>query len=141
MRDNGIVISTYEDLAKVEVNCLEGCQNCSARSLCTGKDQRNSILSAKNPIKASPGDSVMIEIPEARYNKALIKLFGTLLITSFLGMILGYFSSTFLSLDVSTSSLVGLLLGLVLGLFWIFRTFRKKYLGDLYPVIIDIIQR
>ena len=141
MTDNGFVISTKEDFAQVEVQCFIACQNCSSRSLCAGQSQSKGLLSVKNPLRACPGDEVMIEIPDTKYNKALIFLFGSLLLAALSGMIAGYFSSSFLPLSPSGSSLLGLLIGLALGGAGISHSFHKKNKEYLYPVIIEIIQK
>lgn len=142
MKDNGIVVSTKEDMAKVEVDCfVESCQNCRARSLCIGQNQSRGLIVVKNSLHATPGDKVEIEILETRYNKVLILLFGSLLTAALLGLAAGYFSSSLLPLSSSQSSLLGLLLGIILAGWGLFRFFRKKNDQDLYPVVIDIIKK
>lgn len=141
MRDSGLVISIKEGIAQVEVNCLESCQGCSAKSLCIGHAQSKGLLSAKNPIKASPGDEVVIDIPETKYAKALIVLFGSLLLASLAGMTVGYFSSNIIPLSSSASTLFGLFLGLTLAGGWLYRYFRKRDQDNLYPVIINITKK
>ena len=64
MTDNGLVIATRKNIAEVEVNCLDGCHDCTARSLCIGNKQNKGRLSVKNPLDAMPGDMVKIQIPE-----------------------------------------------------------------------------
>lgn len=142
MKDNGIVFSTKEDIAQVEVNCLlESCQDCSARTFCTGKAPSRRLLAVKNPLRAMPGDEVEIEVPDRDYHKVLILLFGSLLIAALLGMGAGYFFSSFLPLSPSQSSFLGLLLALSIAGWGLFRFFRKKNKEGLYPIIIDIIKK
>lgn len=142
MKDNGIVISTKEEFAQVEVNCfVESCQNCRASSLCVGQSKSKGQISVKNPLMAHPGDEVKIEIPETKYNRILILLFGILLLSALLGMAAGYLFSSLLPLSSATSSLLGFLLGIILAGFWLFRFFRKKNKGNLYPVITDIVKK
>ena len=93
MKDNGLVVSINKDLAHVEVKCLEACRDCSARSLCVGQKQAKGLLAVKNPLNAGPGDKVQIEVPDTNYSKALILLFGTLLIVALIGMAAGYLLS------------------------------------------------
>lgn len=142
MRDKGLVVSTKEDIAQVEVECfIESCQKCSARSLCVGQNQSKGLLTAKNPLKACPGDEVEIEIPYTKYSKALILLFGSLLVASLFGMGIGSLLSPFLPLSSSTTSLLGLLAALIIAGFILYHYFRKKNKDPLYPVIIDIIKK
>jgi positive regulator of sigma E activity len=138
MRDKGIVVSTDEDLARVEVDCLSACDACAATSLCLKKDQEKGLLSVKNPLRASPGDAVTIDVPDSAYSKALIWLFSILLGGCLLGMAMGYVVSIQLSLGPSESSLIGLLLGVVMSGVWVSRRFRKTQSIHLYPVITEI---
>lgn len=138
MKDNGVVISLEKDLAKVAVDCLSVCNDCSSRSLCSGKEDSKGILSAKNPLRACPGDEVSIEVPETSYNRALIVIFGTLLIASLVGMAGGSLLSQILSLSQSKAGIIGLFLGLILGGTMLALYFPKKNKEQLYPVITDI---
>lgn len=137
-----MVVSTEEDMAQVEVQCLiDSCHKCSARSLCFGQDQSKGLLAVRNPLKACSGDEVEIEIPDKSYNKALILLFGSLLLASLLGLGAGFLLSPFLPLSSSGSSLLALLLALVTAGIIISRHFRKRNKNYFYPVIIDIIKK
>lgn len=142
MKDKGLVISTEDDLARVEVQCLiESCGSCSVKSLCTGQDKAKGFLAVKNPLKACAGDSVEIEIPATKYNQVLILLFGSLLIAALLGMGAGYLLSSYLPLSSSAASLLGLLLAVISTGGILFRHFRRKFKDQLYPVIINILKK
>jgi positive regulator of sigma E activity len=141
MTDKGLVISTEKGLAEVEVACFEGCHDCAARRLCIGNKQNKGRLSVKNPIRALPGDEVKIQIPEDRYNRALILLFGGLLIAIFLAIGIGYLSVLIFSLSSFFASLTGLACGLTAGGLVLSRIFSQKNKAQLYPVIIDIIKK
>ena len=138
MKDKGIVISTDEDFARVEVDGLIACNTCAARSLCIKKDQDTGLLSVRNALRASPGDVVTIEVPDTTYSKTLIWLFSILLGGCLIGMALGYLASTLIPLNPSESSLIGLLLGVIVAGFWLSRRFRKTNSTNLYPVITEI---
>ncbi len=141
MKDKGRVVSTKNDLAQIEVVCLtDSCQECSARNICAGNNQSKGLLSVKNPLNASSGDEVEIEIPDTKYNIALILLFGSLLIASLLGMGIGYVLSPLLPLSSQETSFFGLLLFLIIAGIILWRHFQKKNKASLYPVIIDIIK-
>ncbi len=142
MKDKGLVVSTKNNFAQVEVQCLiESCASCSARSLCTGRDKSKGLLEVQNPLNACTGDKVEIEIPETKYNQALILLFGTLLAAALLGMGAGYFLSPIVPMSSSAASLLGLILAVLgTGLF-LFRYFRKKNKIHMYPVIINILNK
>ncbi len=142
MRDKGIVVTTDEDVAQVEVQCfIESCQNCSAQSLCIGQNQSKGLLTARNTLHACPGDEVEIEIPDTKYSRALILLFGSLLVASLLGIGLGSLLSPLLPFSSSVSSLLGLLGALVIAGIVLFRYFQAKNKASLYPVIVTIMKK
>lgn len=142
MKDKGSVVTTKEDLAQVEVQCLiESCQNCTAQSLCVGQNQAKGLLMVKNPLNARAGDEVEIEIPETKYSRALILLFGSLLAASLFGAGGGYVLSSLLSLSPSGISLLGFLLALALAGACLSRYFCKRNKAHLYPEIINIIRK
>lgn len=142
MKDRGLVVKTNKDFAQVEVECLfESCARCSAKIFCSRADQSKGMLKVKNPLKASPGDRVEIEISEKNYNKALIFVFSSLLIASLLGMAIGYTFSTFLPISSQEASIIGLILILLLTTAWLIRHFNTTNKDFLYPIIIDIIKK
>lgn len=142
MKDKGLVVSTQDDFARVEVQCfIESCHDCSARSLCVGQDKKKGMLVATNPLNAQAGDEVEVDIPETKYNQALILLFGVLLACAVLGMAAGYFLSLFVSLSSSVASFSGLLLALLIAGGWLFHHFHKDRRLRLYPKITGILKR
>lgn len=142
MSDKGLVISTKNDLAQVEVQCLvENCQSCSALNLCSRQKKSKGLLSVKNPLRANVGDEVEIEIPESKYSRALIFLFSSLLLASLSGLGIGYILSYFFPLDLTLLSLIGLFVTLLITGIILSHYFRKKKNLHLYPVIIDIIKK
>lgn len=142
MKDKGLVASTQDDLAQVEVQCfIESCHDCSARSLCLGPDKKKGLIVARNPLEAQTGDEVEVDIPESKFNQALILLFGTLLAAAILGMGAGYVLSLFLSFSPSVASFSGLLLGVFISGVCLFRYFHKSHRLRLYPKITRILKR
>lgn len=142
MRDKGLVVNTKEDMAQVEVQCFsELCQKCSAQSLCIGQNQSKGLLMVRNPLRAYPGDEVEVEIPDTKYSRSLILLFGSLLVASLVGFGLGSLLSPVLPLSSSVASLLGLLSALIIAGIFLSRYFRAKNKESLYPVIIGIIKK
>ena len=141
MKDNGIVISVQGDLAQIKVDCSDACADCSASSLCKGPNFSEGHVDAKNPRNAHPGDEVLIEIPETNYNRALIILFGTLLLGSVGGAIAGIMLAPSLSLHPSQAGVIGFVLGLGATIPGLARYFRKVNHSTLYPVILDITKK
>ncbi|MFQ5721928.1 MAG: SoxR reducing system RseC family protein [Candidatus Aminicenantales bacterium] len=142
MKDNGLVLKTIEDLAVVKVECLvEACGHCAAKSLCTGSSASSGQLTAKNPLKALPGDRVELEIPESRYNKALILIFSSLLAAGLIGLAVGYLLSFWLPISSQKASLFAFLAFIILASFSLYRYFRQRNKSFFYPVITDIIKK
>ncbi len=135
------MIAIQGDLAQVRVDCSRACQECSASSLCKGSAEKEGMISARNPLAAAPGDQVLIEVPESRYNRALIGLFGSLLTGALVGTGAGYGLSGLLSLDPSLSASLGFFMGLGLAIPGLILYFRKINQRFLFPSIIDIIHK
>jgi len=125
-------------MAQVQVACLSACDECSAHSLCIGPTRKKGVLAVKNPLRAEPGDDVVIEIPEGRYNRALILIFGGLLAAALAGTGLGWLVATGAGLPSSLTLPLGFFLGLASAAAGQFRYFRKANEAQLYPRIIDI---
>ena len=138
MKDKGIVISADSDFARVEVDCLSACNACAASILCTKNDQSTGLLSVRNTLRANPGDTVTIDVPDTTYSKALIVLFSILLGGCLAGLILGYLAASIWKFGLAESSLFGLILGMLAAGFWLTRRFRKIDNTKLYPVITAI---
>lgn len=142
MKDSGVVLKTKEDLAVVKVECLvEACSHCQAQSLCTGSSAPSGQLTVKNPLKARPGDKVELEIPEAKYNKALILIFASLIAAGLLGLATGYLLSFWLPLPYQKASLFTFLIFIILASLALYRYFRQRNKTFFYPVITDIINK
>jgi positive regulator of sigma E activity len=138
VKDKGIVIFTQGRLAHVRVACAQACLECSASRLCKGAAPEEGILSVRNPVHAHPGDEVLIEVPESRYNRVLIGMFASLLVASLIGALVGYGLAGPLALDDTLSASLGFFLGLGLVVPGIILYFRKNNERRLYPSIIDI---
>ena len=141
MIDNGLVISVQGDLAQIKVDCSDACSDCSASSLCKGPNQSDGHLAVKNTLQAAPGDEVVIEIPETNYNRALILMFGTLLVASVGGALIGILLAPSLSLESSQAGFLGFILGLGMAIPGLVGYFRRANLKNLYPVILDITKK
>jgi positive regulator of sigma E activity len=138
MKDKGIVVSADRDLARVKVECLAVCHDCSARLLCGGEKNKDGILAAKNPVRARPGDSVSIDVPESRYNRTLLVMFSSFIIGALSGMGLGYALSRIFLLPTMEFSSLGLVSGLVLTGAALIPFFKKENKKNLYPTIVRI---
>jgi positive regulator of sigma E activity len=139
MTDKGIVVSTEKHFARVEVSCLATCQGCTASSLCFGQKNAKGLLSVRNALHAKTGDRVLISIPESRYSKALILLFGVLLAATLAGMGMGTLVSPLLPMSKSGSSILGVFLGITLAGIFLSLRFKKINNTFLYPEITEIL--
>jgi positive regulator of sigma E activity len=138
MKDKGIVLSTRDELAEVEVSCLDGCQDCSARSLCGSDKDKKGSLKALNPVGAHSGDIVSLDIPDSVYSRQLIRLFGGLLAGAVSGAFLGYILSPYIPISSDIAALFGLFSGGAAAGWMLFHHLRRdsRYI---YPVITGII--
>jgi sigma-E factor negative regulatory protein RseC len=60
------VVSTSPGQAKVAIVRSEACGNCPAKSMCSTASGNINVLEVSNPVKAKPGEKVVIELqPEA----------------------------------------------------------------------------
>ena len=141
MRDRGTVVLAQGPLAQVRVECAQVCEDCSASRLCKGSSREEGILSVRNKLNAHPGDEVVIDVPEGRYNRVLIIMFSGLLAASLLGTLGGYGLSGPLSLDAALSGPIGFFVGLALAVPGLILYLRKHNEHHLFPSIIDIIQK
>lgn len=80
----GIVIEVNGSMAKVKASRHGDCKNCGA---CPGDGA--TVLEAKNPVGAKPGQHVIFEIKEANMLKAAFVVYIVPLIAIFLGALFG----------------------------------------------------
>ncbi|MBN2408346.1 MAG: SoxR reducing system RseC family protein [Candidatus Aminicenantes bacterium] len=141
MKDSGTVIRTQDGLAWVKVSPQVACCECSARALCSAKKDEQGKLAVRNTVGARPGDEVEIEVPESDYSRALIAIFGSLLVGSLAGLALGYLISPLRNLAPGENGFIGLIVGLGLGALIVHRRFRAGRLDSGWPVIIAILKK
>ena len=136
-----MVVSTGTDFARVRVDCLSGCKDCTAHSLCIGEKNKSGILSVRNSVGAHQGDRVTISVPEEDYSRSLSIIFGSLLLAVLAGGGAGYALGPQLSLAPSVSGALGLLNAVLITGWGLSRYFRGANHTRLYPVITEIIQK
>jgi len=141
MKDKGTVLAVKNTRAQVKVSCFVVCHECSARIFCAGKSQNEGILSVINPLNASPGDTVMIDIPVSRYTRSLSLLFGGMLAASLLGLFSGYAVSWLFRAAKTLPSVIGLVLGMIIGAVFLFQYFKKENKYHLNPIISNILTK
>lgn len=80
----GIVIAIEGDIAKVKASRHSDCESCGA---CPG--DKAAVLDVYNPLGATIGQKVNIEIPEAKMLKAAFVVYMLPIITTFAGFFFG----------------------------------------------------
>ncbi|HIE27774.1 TPA: hypothetical protein EYP66_10845 [Candidatus Poribacteria bacterium] len=83
MTERGLVIDTYQQIARVVVEKSADCGSCNACSI--GRD-KTMIAEVENPINAQRGDSVLVEVSGKQAMKAGILVFILPLAALFFGV-------------------------------------------------------
>ncbi|MDH4271010.1 MAG: SoxR reducing system RseC family protein [Candidatus Aminicenantes bacterium] len=141
MKDNATVIRVQDGLAWVKVTPKVACCECSARALCSAKQDEEGKLAVRNPVDARPGDEVEIDVPETDYSRALSAIFGFLLIASLAGLAFGYIFAPVRSLAPGINGLIGLMAGLGLGGLAVRHRYRSGKHNAGWPVIIAVLKK
>jgi positive regulator of sigma E activity len=141
MKDNATVIRVQDGLAWVKVTPKVACCECSARALCSAKQDEEGKLTVRNPVDALPGDEVEIDVPETDYSRTLSAIFGWLLSASLAGLAVGYLLSPVRSLAPGINGLIGLMGGLGLGGLAVRHRYGSRKPDAGWPVIIAVIKK
>jgi positive regulator of sigma E activity len=141
MRDNATVIRVQDGLTWVKVSPQVVCCECSARALCSAKQDEEGKLAVRNPVDARPGDEVEIDVPETDYSRALSGIFGFLLIASLAGLALGYILVPIRSLTPGINGAIGLAFGLGIGGLAVRRRYRSGKGDTGWPVITAVLKK
>ncbi|MEY7999477.1 SoxR reducing system RseC family protein [Clostridium sp. Mt-5] len=80
----GVVIEIGQDFAKIRASKHGDCKSCG---LCAGENA--TIVDAKNPVGAKPGQHVIFEVKERNMLKAAFIVYILPLIAIFIGALLG----------------------------------------------------
>ncbi|MBI4377807.1 MAG: SoxR reducing system RseC family protein [Nitrospinae bacterium] len=62
MEEEGIVIDTSGEFAKVEAKRSSGCEGCTSKDICKPGGNSSMIIEVLNPVHAQAGDRVQFEI-------------------------------------------------------------------------------
>ena len=132
--EEGIVIETNGNLAKVQASRHGDCKNCGA---CPG-DQAM-VVEVINDIGARKGQFVAFEVKEENLLKSSLVLFVLPLAAAAAGAALGNLLSAGLGLSGSIPAIIGVLLLFGLSLVYVRHYDRKANAKKDYPVIKKII--
>jgi sigma-E factor negative regulatory protein RseC len=89
IEEEGIVVETEGDLAKVAVLKKSACEACAAAGVCHPGGADDSYLEASNPLGARKGEKVKVVVAPQMYLKASIILYGVPMAALIAGAILG----------------------------------------------------
>ncbi|OOM72519.1 SoxR reducing system RseC family protein [Clostridium sp. BL-8] len=109
--EQGLVIETSNDMAKVRVGRHNDCKNCGA---CPGND--SIIISADNKIGAKPGQRVSFEVKETNVLSAAFIVFVLPLIALFIGVMVGGFLGQYIGANIRMLQIIGGIIALILAI-------------------------
>ncbi len=75
MKEEGIVIDTYGEYAKVEARRSPSCEGCMSRDTCKPYDNASMVIEVVNTINARAGDRVCFEIEAAALLKSTFVIY------------------------------------------------------------------
>ena len=75
IEEEGIVMETHDDIAKVAVLAKSACEKCASAEVCHPKGEE-SYMEASNPLGAKKGQKVKVVLAPQMYLKASIILYG-----------------------------------------------------------------
>lgn len=133
IEEAAVVVAVRGDLAQVESRRLAPCGGCSANGACgtslLGRyfGRKRPLLTVHNPIGASPGDSVVVGVPES----ALLEASFAAYLVPLLAMIGGGIGGGFLAGSIAPAyaqglSVLGGVGGFAAGLWWLARFSRAR---------------
>lgn len=76
MHEEGTVVESHGDRARIQVERGSACKHCSAKALCRPFGETSSLLEVANPVGAAQGQRVVVAIEPARLVKNSLLLYG-----------------------------------------------------------------
>jgi len=76
VQEEGTVVESHGDRAKIRVERGSVCKHCSAKALCRPFGETFSLLEVANPVGAGQGQRVVVAIEPARLVKNSLLLYG-----------------------------------------------------------------
>ncbi|MFA7289524.1 MAG: SoxR reducing system RseC family protein [Melioribacteraceae bacterium] len=131
--EEGIVVSSKNGLADIEIMDSENCEKCSAKIICKPSDSERRRIKAIDPYNVRIGDSVKISIEGFQLVKASFLLYGMPLIILLASLLtfLNYYK-----MDELVASLFSM--GLTAVYFFLVYSFRKQISPEKLPMIISV---
>lgn len=89
MEEHGRITAIHGDRAEVEVVPGEACRSCSASGFCSWTGKRQKLLTARNPVQAGIGDTVVVSTLESDRSRSAALVFGIPAVSMLAGVLLG----------------------------------------------------
>ena len=75
MREEGVVIDTYGEFAKVEARRSASCEGCASKDTCKPNSNTSMIIEVINPINARVGDRICFEVEASALLKSTFVIY------------------------------------------------------------------
>ena len=89
MEEHGRITAIHGDRAEVEVVPGKACKTCGASGFCNWTGKRHKLLTARNPVHARAGDTVVVRTPESGRSRSAALVFGIPAVSMLAGVLLG----------------------------------------------------
>ncbi len=141
IEEEGIVIQTFDDKAKVRTLRSSACEGCAAASFCNPEKGTEMIIEVVNNIHAKVGERVKIGLKPGVYLKASFLVYMVPIITFIIGAIIGKELAVYISYS-KDSDLFAIIIGAILLIptFIAMRLYNRKIEKDrtYQPVILEV---
>ena len=142
MREEGTVVESYGDRAKIRVERSSACRHCSARALCRPFGETSNVMTVGNPPGASVGQRVVVAIEPVRLVKSSLMVYGIPVAAFIIGAAVGGHIGRVRAGDVGTDigAIVGAAMLLALALMGV-RVLDRTAARDVegLPQIVEIL--
>lgn len=112
--EQGLVIETVDNIAKIKVGRHNDCSNCGG---CPGTD--SVIISANNKIGATVGQCVVFDVKEVTVLRGAFVVFIFPLIAIFIGVLLGEGIGNYIGADIHIFQIAGGIITFLLSIIFV----------------------
>ncbi|MBI5044064.1 MAG: SoxR reducing system RseC family protein [Nitrospirae bacterium] len=141
IEEEGIVIQTFDDKAKVKTIRSSACEGCASASFCHPEKGTEMIMEVVNNIHAKVGERVKIGLKPGVYLKASFLVYMVPIIIFIIGAIIGKELAVYISYS-KDSDLFAIITGVILLIptFIAMRLYNRKIEKDrtYQPVILEV---
>ncbi len=121
LRETATVLSTSPEKAKVAIVRSEACGNCPAKNMCSTTSGKLNVLEVRNPIKAQPGQKVVIELQPRALVGATAMIYMVPTLSMVIGATLGW-----LRMNSDAGAMIGAFTGFVAATLFLYLHGRKE---------------